>query len=216
MIAARPHGIPQGRKPGAFDQRGVGGELGPGHAAGVERVHVVRVCRQAFLLQLQGSIHQTLDLILDLRIRWTVRRGNKTVVGVLSRIQHAHAVEFPEQGRGQEMIDRERIVRMPPQHLFELLHRPVVVEIVEMVERGQVQRIMGTIRKGCRVGIWSRHRLRSQQNAHQEQKGAAWKGRKQILSRRSLCTLVYLKQAGVCREPRRLRFASETRLKVCL
>ncbi len=167
MIAARPYGIPQGRKPGAFDQRGVGGELGPGHAAGVKRVHVVRVCGQAFFLQLQGPIHQILDLILDLRIRRTVRRGNKTVVGVLSRIQHAHAVEFPEQGRGQQMIDREGIVRMPRQHLFELLHRPVVVEVVEMVERGQVQRIMGTISKGCRVGIRSRHRLRSQQHTHQ-------------------------------------------------
>ena len=34
---------------------------------------------------------------------------------------------------------------MPRQNLLELLHRPVVVEIVEVVERGQVQRIVRTV-----------------------------------------------------------------------
>ena len=43
------------------------------------------------------------------------------------------------------MIDREGIVRVPRQNLFELLHRPVVVEIVEVVKRGQVLRIMRTV-----------------------------------------------------------------------
>ena len=97
VVAPRPHRISQRRKPGAFDQRGVGGELGPGHAPGIQGFHVIRVGRQPLLLQLQGALHQVLDLLLDLRIRRTVRRGNETVVGVLSGVQHTHAIEFAEQ-----------------------------------------------------------------------------------------------------------------------
>ena len=83
------------------------------------------------------------------------------------------------------MIDRKGIVGMTPQHLSELLHRPVIVEVVEMVEGGQVQRVMRTISQGGGIGIGSSYRRRSQQHTHQKQKGAAWKGKKQILSLRS-------------------------------
>ena len=34
---------------------------------------------------------------------------------------------------------------MPRQNLIKLLYRPVVVEVVKMIERGQIQRIMRTI-----------------------------------------------------------------------
>jgi hypothetical protein len=66
------------------------------------------------------------------------------------------------------MIDREGIVRVPGQHLFELLHRPVIVQVVKVVERGQVQRVVGTERQRFRIRVWRhRHRLRSQQKANQ-------------------------------------------------
>src|SRR4029077_7941392 len=113
-------------------------------------LHIVRVRTQTLLLQRQRSGNQTLNLLLDLRVGGTMRRGNKSVIRVLPSVQHTHAVKFPEESGGQEVIDGEGIVRMPSQYLVKFLHRAVIIEVVEMIERGQVEWIMWTV--GQRFG----------------------------------------------------------------
>jgi hypothetical protein len=69
---------------------------------------------------------------------------------------------------------------VPFQYLFELLHRAVIVKVVEVVERGQVQGIVRAEGKRFRVRVWSRrHRVRSQQETDQKS-DAAWKREKQF------------------------------------
>src|SRR3984893_9160381 len=138
MVATRADSIPQGRKPGTFHQRSVSGELSASHAAGIKSLHVVWVRAQALLLQLLGPLQQVLDLLLGLGVGRTVRRGYKTVIGILTGVQRAHAIEFSEEHRSEPVIKGERIIRMPPQNLVNLLHGQVVIEVVEVTERDYV------------------------------------------------------------------------------
>ena len=122
-----------------------------------------------------------------------MRRGNKSVIGVLPRVQYTHAIEFPEESGGQEVIDGEGIVRMPPQYLVKLLHRAVIVEVVEMIERGQVEWIMWTV--GQRFGYAgylrrSHHHLKRNQGDEQNQSGALGAEKRQLAFVKVRCTLV--------------------------
>src|SRR6516162_3747125 len=67
------------------------------------------------------------------------------------------------------MVDRERVVRMTFQYLLKALYRAVIVEIVEALEGGGIQRI-----KGARLGEVRRHR------------GLGWSWRSRCLSSSSL------------------------------
>ena len=49
------------------------------------------------------------------------------------------------------MIYGEWVVRMPLQNLLKLLHCMIVIKIVEVIECGQIQRIVRTIREGLGV-----------------------------------------------------------------
>src|SRR6476661_8105193 len=85
------------------------------------------------------------------------------------------------------MIDRKWIVRVPRQHLLELLHCPVIVEVVKMVERSQVLRVVRT--EGQRFGVRiprCGHYSRNQQKANQQDNDAAWKRERQFFLVRSL------------------------------
>ena len=63
---------------------------------------------------------------------------NETVIGVFSRIQHAHSVELIEQNSGKKMIYGECVIGMPFKNLLELLYRPVVIKIVKVVVGHQI------------------------------------------------------------------------------
>ena len=105
-------------------------------------------------------MHQVLDLLFDLGISGAMCGLDETVIGVFSRVQRSHAgVDFAEEDGGQEMIYRERVVRVPLQHLIELLNGRVVIEIVEMIEGGVVQRVAGPNRQiGSEIGALVRLR----------------------------------------------------------
>ena len=58
------------------------------------------------------------------------------------RVHRAHAVKLAHQDRGQQVVYRRGIVRMPIQQLLELLDRPVVIHVVEVLEGSVDQRIV--------------------------------------------------------------------------
>src|SRR5713226_8038569 len=136
MVVPRADGIPQCREPGTFDHGGVGRELGAGYAPGIKSLDIIWVCAQSLLFELKRSGYQVLNQLLYFGIGRTMGRGNKTVVGILPGIQHAHAKELAEENYGQQVVHGEGIIRMPPQNLVKLQHSAVVVEIVEVIERG--------------------------------------------------------------------------------
>ena len=196
VVVTRAHGIAQRRKPGPLDHRCVGGKLGAGYASGIQSFDVIRVGAQPLLLELLGARDQVLNLLLDFGVRGTVRRGDETVVGVLSGVQHSHAIKFAEKNHGQEMVDGEGIVRMARQNLLKLLNRAVVVEIVEVTKRGQVERIVRTVgerfrRRGSLQRFGKCDGLSRNQEGYQKQSGALETGRRQsVFSQRGRCTLV--------------------------
>ena len=75
------------------------------------------------------------------------------------------------------MIHGKRIVRVPRQHLLELLHRTVIVEVVKVIERYQVLRIMRTEGERFRVRVRRRRQcLYGRQNTQQKYDSQAWQG----------------------------------------
>src|SRR5258708_35411398 len=68
------------------------------------------------------------------------------VVRVLPRIHRAHAIQFPNLNRGEQMIQGKRIVWMTRQDPLEILNRRVIVDVVVVLESGRVQRIGWTKR----------------------------------------------------------------------
>jgi len=96
------------------------------------------------LLQGEGPGNQILDLPLDPRVGRVVGGFYEAIIGVLARIQNPHAIQFAEQDRIQQMVHGKGIIRMPLQDLAKLLHCPVLLEVVEMLEGGGVQGIAGT------------------------------------------------------------------------
>ena len=96
-------------------------------------------------------MHQIFDSLLSLRIGRTMGRVDKAIIGILSRIECTHTIEFPEQNSGQKMIHCKRIILVTLQNLFKLLHRAVIIKIVEVIECGQIERIVRTIRQSFGV-----------------------------------------------------------------
>ncbi len=68
---------------------------------------------------------------------------HEAVIGVLAGIHGANTIQLAHQHRREQVIDRVGIVRMPGQHLFEVLDGRVVVQIVEAPERNLVLRVGG-------------------------------------------------------------------------
>jgi len=72
-----------------------------------------------------------------------VRLANETVVGILTGIHRAHAVELAHQDRGQQVIGGGGIVGVTIRDLLELLDGAVKIHAVEVIEGGIDQRIPG-------------------------------------------------------------------------
>ena len=109
--------------------------------------------------------------------------GNKRVVSVFACVQGSHAIEFAEENRSQQVVDGEWVVRVPLQHLVELLNCAVVVKIVEMVESCEVQRIIRAagqhIGRASGLSVGRRRRPCDEQEA-QKRNTAGWKPDKHV------------------------------------
>jgi hypothetical protein len=174
MIVPRSHRIPQCGEPRVFHQSGVGSELRAGHAPRIEQAGVFGICSQSTLLYCDGLLHQLFDLRFHLRVWSPVRCFDKAVVRIFSGIEHSDAVKLMKQNRGQQMIDRERVVGMPPHHLLKIMHRGVILKVLEMVESGDSSRVLGTERKilsrsDCGLRRSLRVSLRQQEKPAKEQ-----------------------------------------------
>ncbi len=153
VVMPRSHGISQRGEPGVLNQRRISCELCARYSPGIERVDVFRICAEPLFFQLQRAIYKLFDPLLRFRIRRVMRRVNKAVIGILAGIQRPHAVELAKKNRGQQMVHSKGVVGMPLQNLIELLHGAIVIKIVEMIERGEIQWIVGPIRERvCFVG----------------------------------------------------------------
>ena len=122
-----------------LDQRRVRRKLRASNAPCVESFDIIGIRRQPVLLYCQRSLDQIFNLRLRLRISWTMCRLDETIIGVFSGIQHSHSIQLMEQNSGEQVIYGECVVRMPFQDLIELLDRAIIIKIVKMVERNQIQ-----------------------------------------------------------------------------
>jgi len=134
MIVTRPDGVAQGGKPCPLDQACVDRELRARDAAAVESVHVLRIRLEFLLFESFGASGQFFDSLLDLRVRGARGAANEAIVGVVPGVHGSGVVEVVDEHRGEQVVDRERIVGMLLDDLLELLRRAVVVHVVETVK----------------------------------------------------------------------------------
>ncbi len=152
MIAARTHRIPQCGKPGALDERRIKRKLSPRNPASIEHVHIVGIIGEFCVFQLLRLHHQLLDAFFLRRIGGPVRYSNKVVVRVIASIHRSHAIQLPHLNRGEQVIHRERIIRMTTHDLLEILNRRVVIKVVVVLESGLAQGIIRTKISGMKWG----------------------------------------------------------------
>src|SRR5215472_2228166 len=80
-----------------------------------------------------------------------MRRVDKTVVGVVAGIERSHAVQLPKKNGGEQMVYSKWVVGMTLEDLIEFLHRMVIIQIVEVIERSEIQWVIRAIGKRMRV-----------------------------------------------------------------
>jgi len=124
-----------------LDQRRVRRKLRARNASCIESLDIVGISGKSILFYSQGPLKQLFYLVLSLRINWTMRCLDETVVGVFSRIKHSHSIELMKQNSGEQVIHGEWIIGVSFKNLIELLYGPNVIKIVKVVERHQIERV---------------------------------------------------------------------------
>ena len=177
MVAPRTHRVAQSRKPRSFHQSGVNGKLRPRHSPGIDRVHVVGIRFQLLLFQALCPLFECFDLFLDLWIGGPMRVADKAIVRVFAGIHRAHSIKLADQDSRHQVVDGKRVVRMPAHDLVKILDRPVVVEIVVMIESLRTQRIAGPVGSVRRPHAQSTRGSRSHRQKNRRRRETQQEGR---------------------------------------
>ena len=134
MIVTGSQGAAQGREPRLLGDSHVGGAQPASDATGIERVHIVGVLIEPGLRQRKGLVGQLLHPLPNLGIEGRSALVQKSVAGVGLGIECSDAQQFLENHRRQQVVHRERIVRMGLLRGFKLADGLVILQVVEVVE----------------------------------------------------------------------------------
>jgi len=143
MVVAGADGATQSGKPGPFHQTGINRELRPGHAAAVQRIHVLRIGFELLFFEYLSPLGQQLDSLFHLWIGGPGSVPDETIIAVVARIHAASLIEIAHENSGQQMIHRERIVGMLFHDLLEFRSGAVILHVVKVIESRVGSGIMG-------------------------------------------------------------------------
>jgi hypothetical protein len=124
-----------------LDQRRVRRKLRARNASCIESFDIVGISRQPVLFYRERPLDQVFYLLLSLGIGRAMRCPDKTVIGVFSRIQHSHSIKLMEQNCGEHVIYGEGVIGVSSKDLIELLYGSIVIKIVKVVVRHEIERV---------------------------------------------------------------------------